>query len=209
MLCVSCTRTTGTDIISAVILVLLSCSITYLACRISEKKRLSAFNDLQQKYKSALEEKDKLTNVINQSALIDEPIRNLLSSRISILDELLVSLVFDKDSYSSEKATALIESIAADKETYMNTLGLIFSIKHPLVAEHFKKCGLNTWEIGYCSFYCIGYKGKEIGNLMGSSKYYKVNSSIRKKLGMGPKDTNIDIHLRKVMNDIECNNCKA
>ena len=35
------------------------------------------------------------------------------------------------------------------------------------------------------------------------SKYYKINSAIRKKLGLGPTETNLDIYLRKLLSEIE------
>lgn len=200
---VSCEQTSGTELFTAVaILLMTSVMIWYFLHRRYNKEKEKVLQ-LEEMCESATKEKEALLQIINNSVVIDEPIRKLLESRVIILDELLVSLVFDKNNYSPEKASDLIESIALDKETYMNTLGLIFSIRHPKITEYFKKCNLNTWEIGYCSLYCMGYKGKEIGNIMCSSKYYKLNSSIRKKLGMGPKDTNIDIYLRNLMNTIE------
>ena len=33
--------------------------------------------------------------------------------------------------------------------------------------------------------------------------YYKINSVIRKKLGIGPTETNLDIYLRKLMSEID------
>ncbi len=169
------------------------------------RKQSMKTKKLEEMYNSAVAEKEMLSEMVSHCVMIDEPIRKLLESRVSVLDELIATLLFDKNNYSPAKAAGLIESIAMDKETYMNTLGLIFSIRHPEVAEHLKKCGLSIWEIGYCSLYCMGYKGKEIGNIMCASKYYKLNSSLRKKLGLGPKETNIDIYLRGLMGRIEGN----
>lgn len=47
------------------------------------------------------------------------------------------------------------------------------------------------------------YKGKDIGNILSLSRYYKINSVIRKKLGIGPTETNLDIYLRKLMSEID------
>lgn len=55
----------------------------------------------------------------------------------------------------------------------------------------------------YCSLYCMGYKGKEIGSILSSSRYYKINSSIRKKLGLSPNETNLDIYLRNLMASVK------
>ena len=141
--------------------------------------------------------------MVKNSVLIDEPTRKVLENRLSVLDELLTVRLLDKDRYSPEKASEMIESIALDKDAYLNSLGLMFSVRHPAVVDRFRSLQLSTWEIGYCSLYCMGYKGKDIGNILSSSRYYKINSVIRKKFGIGPKDTNIDIYLRKLMSDIE------
>ena len=154
-------------------------------------------------YRSVSDEKEALSGMVKNSVLIDEPTRKVLENRLSVLDELLTVRLLDKDRYSPEKASEMIESIALDKDAYLNSLGLMFSVRHPAVADRFRSLQLSTWEIGYCSLYCMGYKGKDIGNILSSSRYYKINSVIRKKFGIGPKDTNIDIYLRKLMSDIE------
>ena len=46
-------------------------------------------------------------------------------------------------------------------------------------------------------------KGKDIGNILSSSRYYKINSAIRKKLGLGPTETNLDIYLKNLSSGIE------
>lgn len=93
----------------------------------------------------------------------------------------------------------MIESIALDQDAYLNSLGLTFSLRYPDLSDYLRSRQLSTWEIGYCSLYCMGYKGKDIGNILSSSRYYKINSAIRRKLGLDPKETNLDIYLRKLM----------
>ncbi len=158
---------------------------------------------LEELYRSASAEKDALSSIMKGAVLIDEPTRKVLENRLSVLDELLTVRLLDRERYSPEKASEMIESIALDRDAYLNSLGLMFSLRHPAVADRFRTLQLSTWEIGYCSLYCMGYKGKDVGNILSSSRYYKINSVIRKKLGIGPKDTNIDIYLRKMMSDIE------
>ena len=114
-----------------------------------------------------------------------------------ILDELLTMRRLGN--YSPQKALDKIESIALDQDAYLNSLGLSFSLRYPDLSDYLRSRQLSTWEIGYCSLYCMGYKGKDIGNILSSSRYYKINSAIRRKLGLDPKETNLDIYLRKLM----------
>ena len=158
---------------------------------------------LEDMYRSVAADKEALSNMVRNSVLIDEPTRKVLENRLSVLDELLTVRLLDKGRYSPEKASEMLESIALDKDAYLNSLGLMFSVRHPSVADWMRSHQMSLWEIGYCSLYCMGYKGKEIGSILNSSRYYKINSSIRKKLGLSPNETNLDIYLRNLMASVE------
>ena len=131
---------------------------------------------------------------------VEEPVRNIIENRLVVLDELLTMRRLGN--YSPQKALDMIESIALDQDAYLNSLGLMFSLRHPAFAEYLRGRHFSTWEIGYCSLYCMGYKGKDIGNILSSSRYYKINSVIHRKLGLGPTETNLDIYLRKLIAEI-------
>ncbi len=146
-------------------------------------------------------ERDALENIRKNSVTIDEPTRNIIENRLVVLDELLTMRRLGD--YSPQKAHDMIESIALDQDAYLNSLGLMFSLRHPEFASYLRSRQFTTWEIGYSSLYCMGYKGKDIGNILSSGRYYKINSVIRKKLGIGPTETNLDIYLRKLMSEID------
>ena len=156
---------------------------------------------LEELYRNLSKEKDALTNIRRNSVLIDEPARNVIENRLAVLDELLTTRRLG--TYSPDRALEMIESIALDQEAYMNSLGLMFSLRHPAMSDYLRSRQFSTWEIGYCSLYCMGYKGKDIGNILSSSRYYKINSAIRKKLGLAPTETNLDIYLKKLISEIE------
>lgn len=166
----------------------------------TQKKKVAHLKEL---YRTVKAERDALSDMVKHSISIDESTRKVLENRVFILDEIVTQRLMDKSGYTPEKASEMIEAIARDKDAYMNTLGLMFSIRHPEFTAYLKNHLLSTWEIGYCSLYCMGYKGKEIGNILSSSRYYKINSSIRRKLGLSPTETNIDIYVRKIMFEIE------
>ena len=156
---------------------------------------------LEELYRNVSKEKDALTAIRKNSVLIDEPSRNVIENRLAALDEILTMRRLGN--YSPKRALEMIESIALDQEAYMNSLGLMFSLRHPALSDYLRSRQFSTWEIGYCSLYSMGFKGKDIGNILGSSRYYKINSVIRKKLGLAPTETNLDIYLRKLIADIE------
>ena len=156
---------------------------------------------LEELYRNVSMERDALSNIKKNSVTIDGATRNVIENRLVVLDELLT--IRRLGDYSPQKALEMIESIALDQDAYLNSLGLIFSLRHPEFAAYLRARQFTTWEIGYCSLYCMGYKGKDIGNILSSSRYYKINSEIRKKLGIGPTETNLDIYLRKKMAEFE------
>ena len=156
---------------------------------------------LEELYRNVSMERDALSNIKKNSVTIDGATRSVIENRLVVLDELLTMRRLGD--YSPQKALEMIESIALDQDAYLNSLGLMFSLRHPEFAAYLRARQFTTWEIGYCSLYCMGYKGKDIGNILSSSRYYKINSEIRKKLGIGPTETNLDIYLRKKMAEVE------
>ena len=173
--------------------------ILHFLRKILKQSRREAY--LEELYRNVSQEKDALSSIRKNSVIIDEPVRNVIENRLAVLDELLTMRRLG--TYSPEKAMEMIESIAMDQDAYLNALGLMFSMRHPVFTDYLRTRQFSTWEIGYCSLYCMGYKGKDIGNILSSSKYYKINSAIRKKLGLGPTETNLDIYLRKLLSEIE------
>lgn len=167
--------------------------------KIWKQSRRTAY--LEELYRNVSKEKDALADIRKNSVLIDEPVRNVLENRLAILDELLTMRRLGNSSPS--KAMEMIESIALDQDAYLNSLGLMFSMRHPALSDYLRSRQFSTWEIGYCSLYFMGYKGKDIGNILSSSRYYKISSAIRKKLGLSPKETNLDIYLKNLSSEIE------
>lgn len=167
--------------------------------KIWKQTRRAAY--LEELYRNVSKEKDALADIRKNSVLIDEPVRNVLENRLAILDEVLTMRRLGNS--SPAKAMEMIESIALDQDAYLNSLGLMFSMRHPALSDYLRSRQFSTWEIGYCSLYFMGYKGKDIGNILSSSRYYKINSAIRKKLGLGPTETNLDIYLKNLSSGIE------
>lgn len=185
----------------SLVIVVISGTVTVLRFRNKIWRQTRRTRYLEELYRNVSQEKNALENIMKNSVLIDDPTRNVIQNRLVVLDELLTMRRLGD--YSPQKASEMIESIAMDQDAYLNSLGLMFSLRHPEMAAYLRKRQFSTWEIGYCSLYCMGYKGKDIGNILSSSRYYKINSEIRKKLGLGPMETNLDIYIRKLMSEME------
>lgn len=78
---------------------------------------------------------------------------------------------------------------------------MTFAAAHPAFIRHLESKKLTEWEIEYCCLYAIGLKGKEIGPYIKRKRHYNDSSDIRAKLGLGEHDTNLGIHLKRILSD--------
>jgi len=62
--------------------------------------------------------------------------------------------------------------------------------------------GLSLTEIGYCCLYAIGFKSNEIGELIERKDFYNINSEIRNKLGLKSTETNLNLYLKKLYQEL-------
>lgn len=76
-----------------------------------------------------------------------------------------------------------------------------FSISHPVFIQKLRSHGLTDWEVGYCCLYALGLNSKEVGHYINSSTYYKMNSLIRRKLGLDSHSTNLNLYIKKMLEE--------
>ena len=75
-------------------------------------------------------------------------------------------------------------------------------MSHPSFFNYLREKGLTDWEINYCCLYLIGLKGKDIGDFINLKRHYSYGSIIRQKLGLTENDTNLSLHLRKMLKNM-------
>lgn len=157
----------------------------------SEKKRL------EELYAKAEAQKSELESIVSESSLIDEAVHEAILKRLSVLDGILASkLIGSEQSYrSSEKE---LSGLLEDKDGFMESTRLCFSRSHPAFIEHLESCGLTQWECGYCCLYAMGLRGKDVGNFVNLPGHYNIDSTLRRKLGLGSRDTNLSIYLKRL-----------
>lgn len=158
------------------------------------QKKLEKDNlDLQVKYENTLAEFVK-------NSKNSEMLRNKIEYRMSLFHKLVASYItHDGLSKPVEKE---LNSLVADKNILMQNLRDYMSAMYPQLISFLKEKQLSEQEIDICNLYLIGLRGKEIGHYLNISRHYIISSDIRKKLGLTEHDTNIDIYLIQLRNQL-------
>ena len=153
----------------------------------SMQKKLEKDNmALQVKYENTLA--DFVKNSKNS-----EMLRNKIEYRMSLFHKLVASYIaHDGLSRPVEKE---LNSLVADKNVLLQNLRDYISAMYPQLTSFLKEKKLSEQEIDICNLYLIGLRGKEIGHYLNISRHYIISSDIRKKLGLTEHDTNIDLYL--------------
>ncbi len=162
-----------------------------------EKKQLQIEKDNYIKmYDETLHEIERLKNTLNDNKL-DASVRKHVAERLALLNKFIAANIVP--GFSNE-AVEELRHIMNDKQHFIESTRFSFGLAYPEFIEYLRKHELTDSEIGFCCFYTIGLRGKDIANYMGMSQsgYYKFSSNLRKKFALKEKDTNIDIFLRNL-----------
>lgn len=119
--------------------------------------------------------------------------RNTLDKRIEALAPYIRN-DFPDEVYDSTELRSMMD----DSKKLLTTLGFLTGIYYPKFVIELQRLGLSELEIGYCCLYGFGYRGKEISASLNRDSFYKANQVIRRKVGLGPHDTNLSIWARKL-----------
>lgn len=162
-----------------------------------EKKQLEIEKDNYIKmYDETLHEIEHLKNTLKDNEL-DSSVRKHVAERLTLLNKFVAANIVPA---FSNDAVDELRRLMTDKRHFVESTGLSFGLAYPEFIKYLHKHGLTDSEVGFCCFYTIGLRGKDIANYMGMSQsgYYKFSSNLRKKFALEEKDTNIDIFLRNL-----------
>lgn len=136
---------------------------------------------------------------------ITEATRKAISNRQTAITHVLSSKISGTDSNLLEYVEKLLGEVMEDKEEFILSTMMSYSVAHPKFVNYLRNQGLSEWETGYCCFYAMGLRGKEIGNLInnGSHSHHNRASIIRRKLGLGERDMNLGQYCQKLLRDLE------
>ncbi len=128
-------------------------------------------------------------------------VKDLLRNRIEILNTLLHQpMLAPGDSRRSLRNS--LDAIIKEDQAFIEHTRKAYEKAYPRFYTYLKDIGLTPKEISYACLYLMGIRGFEIGELTGDSRHYHVNSAIRKKLGLGSRDANLDKTLQKLFHDL-------
>lgn len=153
-----------------------------------------------QLYTQMEQERDSLTELLEQNKELNQTTKNVLLERIALLNRFFLANI-TKDAKTSKEVDKEIEDLLENKEVFMNSTRMAFAGSHPHFIKHLEGCGLTEWEIGYCCLYALGLKGKEVGEYIQMKSHFNNSSDIRKKLGLPEHGTTLGTHIRQLLSE--------
>ncbi len=141
------------------------------------EQQLSQINDEKERLGELLQEKSMTP------ALAASPTRNILRSRLEILNKFFTASITDNPA-EYKKLHREVAGLIADRQDFIESTRLAFAQSHPKFIAHLQERGLSQWEINYCCLYALGLRGKEIGDYIRMKSHFNQSLAIRKKLGI-------------------------
>lgn len=141
---------------------------------------------------------------LEQKAQLERIAEEIISYRLSTVVQVFARTASgqgDVDDYVRGK----MEELMADKDEFVLTTMMSYAAVHSEFVKYLKGFGLTDWEVGYCSFYTMGLKGKDIGNMLnnGGHTHHNRASLIRTKLGLKERDGHLGRFLMKKLRETE------
>ena len=166
--------------------------------RTAEKKQLEIEKQrYEAMYSDAVTERDALTKMIEENT-VNEGTKIIIERRLELLNKVIVSYITDT-SAANRKANEELEALVSDRDMFITSTRMTLESSHPAFFRYLREKELTDWEIIYCCLYLIGLKGKDIGEYINLKRHYTYGSVIRQKLGLTENDTNLSIHLKKLL----------
>ena len=151
----------------------------------------------EQLYADAIAERDALTKMVEDSSVREET-KAVIKARLDVLNKVIISQITGTTS-ANKKAYEELESLLADKETFIESTRLTIEGNNPEFITALKRRGLTDEEINICCLYAIGLKGKDIKAYTSQPRHYNQSADIRHKLGLTESDTNLSIFIRDML----------
>lgn len=122
----------------------------------------------------------------------------LFRHRASLLGRLMIGEIVG-DGRENDSVMEEIAKLVEEREEFMYQNRLLYEHWQPEMARRFRDAGLNDKEIEICCLYALGLNGKTIQQYTRDSRHYQNVGIIRKKLGLGEHDRNIDGYIKSLM----------
>ena len=109
-------------------------------------------------------EKVVLETMLDESSLSPEA-GKIISDRLSTVVQVFANTASGQgkvDDYVRSK----MDELMSDKDEFVLTTMMSYAAVHPKFVKYLKEYNLTDWEVGYCCFYAMGLRGKDIGNIL-------------------------------------------
>ena len=151
---------------------------------------------LEQKLASIEAEKRMLDEMLSHSG--DEQASQLIAQRADLIGQILAAGV-SKDMNRSEAVLQEVDRMVSNREVFMHQTRLVYERWQPEMMNTLRERGLDDDELEICCLYALGLNGKSIQQYTQDSRHYQNVGVIRKKLGLGEHDKNIDGYIKSLL----------
>ena len=128
----------------------------------------------------------------------DDEARQLIRQRSELIERLLAAAITG-DPVRNNAVFDEVDQLVSDQTEFMRQTRLIYERLQPLMTARLRESGLTDEEIEVCCLYAIGLNGKSIQHYTRDGRHYQNVGIIRKKLGLGEHDKNIDGYIRSLL----------
>ena len=189
--------------VSVSISVLLAAALTVLLMRYRLKINNLKAKETEEINRNLETEKMVLETMLKESSLSAEAVK-IISDRLSTVLQVFANTVSGQvkvDDYVRSK----MDELMSDKEEFVLKTMMSYAAVHPKFVKYLKEFDLTDWEVGYCCFYAMGLRGKDIGNMLnnGGHAHHNRASVIRAKLGLKERDGHLGRFLMKKVREME------
>lgn len=153
------------------------------------KKLLSALKELEAEYLD-------LSNKPARLESISEEARVRLGNKLKAIGCFLENPPEELSSFSDS-----LDKVKKDRKDILETIGLLFALWFPDYVNFLLEKKLSVSEIGYCALITLGIQTKAMGDIINKASYYKISSSIRKKIGLPVNEKKLGTFLREVFSE--------
>ena len=163
----------------------------FMVKRKKERKYLeSLYADLKEEY-------DDLQSLPRRKDRLSQEATKLLGSRVKAL-----AAFFTKDPPKSlSQVSTQLETLAENRKELLETIGMLFAVYCPEFVLQLVESDLSPAEIGYSCLIALGLRNGEMKDVINREGVNNINSTIRRKLGIGLNSSKLGTVLRDMYGD--------
>lgn len=181
--------------IAILLLVVLFISYRLRISRMQKRLAEQEKEHYRRQYEQLEEEFQSLQSLLAGNNRLNSETKEIIKSRLALLNEFFKAYITEDGREPKKHITRILE----DKEAFMQSTRKAFTVSHPEFVRYLEEQGLTPWEVGYCCLFALGLNSKEVGRYINSCNYYKTNTHIRKKLGLGNHSTNLNLYILQLL----------